>query len=320
MTYSFRADIWSRGSTIVVASATGSQDYWRLEMEEHRSTTTFDTLLYHPQRTCYRVARMSFKRTAQGSPYPLVHVFSLPDVFCPVQFGGQEDQEDQEEQEGLAHDLARSLAKQRPLAAEFLTEEVEDKERRMYHRWMAAWHERSPRAPKATRTRFEMMEILRKHCQNGRRLFGQVQGDDNNRYDRDYYYSRGGGGGAGGGREGYNSIPHVGSDGHYHHNSHSRENKEGGGLYYGAAFFSPLFEMQGRMERAGEDSTRKGAVPQSLSGLGQLAVDGDQLQRKEEHRQSWEYGYGQKRDSPMMHNILAGTKLGRRRRRRQKWR
>ncbi|KAF9093687.1 hypothetical protein BGX23_003029 [Mortierella sp. AD031] len=127
-----------------------------------------------------------FQTTAQGSPYPLVHLFSLPDVFCPVQFGGQEKQE--QDQDGLAHVLARLLARQRPQAAEFLTDPVEDKERRMYHRWMAAWHERSPRAPRATRTRYEMMKILRQHSQEGRRLSGH--GDNSNEDHIDYYGHR----------------------------------------------------------------------------------------------------------------------------------
>ncbi|OAQ27167.1 hypothetical protein K457DRAFT_21390 [Linnemannia elongata AG-77] len=230
-----------------------------------------------------------FQTTAQGSSYPLVHLFSLPDVFCPVQFGGQEEQEEQEEQEGLAHVLARSLAKRRPLAAEFLTEEVEDKERRMYHRWMAVWHERSPRAPKATRTRFEMVKILRKHCQNGRRLFGQVQGDDNNRYDRDYYYSRGGG------REGYNSIPHVGSRRPLPPRQPQPENKEG-------ADFTTVPPSSARCSRCRDEWNEQERTRQEKEQFhkacqvwDKLAVDGDHLHRKEEHRQSWEYGYGQKR-------------------------
>ncbi|KAF9129070.1 hypothetical protein BGW39_004497 [Mortierella sp. 14UC] len=139
-----------------------------------------------------------FQTLAQGSPYPIVHLFSLPDVLCPVQFGGQEEGGEESVLHGFSHVLVRTLAKHRPLAAEFLTEEVEDKERRMYHRWMAAWHERSPRAPKATRMRFEMMMLLRQHSQEGRRLFASVndQGNGTNRYrgDGDYCYGQGGGG------------------------------------------------------------------------------------------------------------------------------
>ncbi|KAG9071247.1 hypothetical protein KI688_008793 [Linnemannia hyalina] len=220
-----------------------------------------------------------FQTTAQGSPYPLVHLFSLPDVFCPVQFGGQEEQVEEEEQVGLAHALARLLAKQRPLAAEFLTEEVEDKERRMYHRWMATWHERSPRAPKATRTRFEMMKILREHCQHGRRLFGQVQGDDNNRDDQDYYYGREGG------REGSNSIPRR----------QQPENKEG-------ADFTTALPSSARCSRCRDEWNEQERTRQEKEQFhkacqvwDKLAADSDQLQRKEGERQRWEYGYGQKR-------------------------
>lgn len=163
-----------------------------------------------------------FQTTAQRSSYPLVHLFSLPDVFCPVQFGGQEQvEEEKKAQEGLAHVLARSLAKQRPLAAEFLTEEVENKEQRMYHRWMAAWHERSPRAPKATRMRYDMMKILRQHVLEGSmRLFGQAQGDDD-RGDRQYYYDQGDGGRR---EEWQGSIPQTGSSSPL---QQQPENKEG---------------------------------------------------------------------------------------------
>ena len=72
------------------------------------------TLFVPPPKDLLPRSTNVFQTTAQGSPYPLVHLFSLPDVFCPVQFGGQEEQEEEEEQKGLAHVLARSLAKQRP--------------------------------------------------------------------------------------------------------------------------------------------------------------------------------------------------------------
>ncbi|KAF9539024.1 hypothetical protein EC957_005853 [Mortierella hygrophila] len=234
-----------------------------------------------PQKDLLPRSTNVFQTAAQGSPYPLVHLFSLPDVFCPVQFGGQEEQEEEKEQEGLAHALARLLAKQRPLAAEFLTEEVEDKERRMYHRWMATWHERSPRAPQATRTRFEMMKILREHCQHGRRLFGQVQGDDNNRDDQDYYYCRG----EGGGREESNSIPRQ----------QQPENKEG-------ADFTTALPSSARCSRCRDEWNEQERTRQEKEQFHKacqvwdmLAADSDQLQRKEGERQRWEYGYGQKR-------------------------
>ncbi|KAG0274875.1 hypothetical protein BGZ95_009396 [Linnemannia exigua] len=137
------------------------------------------SLLPHPKELLPSSSNV-FQTAAQGSPYPLVHLFSLPDVFCPVQFGGQEEGGEERIREGLSHVFVRTLTKHRPLAAEFLTEEVEDKERRMYHRWMAAWHEHSPRAPKATKTRYEMMKLLRQHYQEGRRLFSgmNTRGDD----------------------------------------------------------------------------------------------------------------------------------------------
>ncbi|KAF9903804.1 hypothetical protein EC991_003362 [Linnemannia zychae] len=121
-----------------------------------------------------------FQTAAQGSPYPLIHLFSLPDVFCPVQFGGIEEGGEESVQHGLSHVLVRTLAKHQPLVAELLTEEVEVKEQRIYHRWMAAWHERSPKAPKATRVRYETMKLLRQHSQNGGRLFAgvNIQGKD----------------------------------------------------------------------------------------------------------------------------------------------
>lgn len=233
-----------------------------------------------------------FQTTAQESPYPLVHLFSLPDVFCPVQFGGQEEQEKEDEQGGLAHVLARSLAKHRPLAAEFLTEEVEDKERRMYHWWMAAWHERSPRAPKATRRRFEMVKILREHCQHGRRLFEQVQCDDNNSDDRDHYYGRGG---RGGGREGNNSILQVRSRRPLPPRQQQPENKEGADFTMAPPSSARCSRCRDEWNEQERTRQEKEQFHKACQVWDRLAVDGDLLQRKEGQRQRWEYGYGQNR-------------------------
>ncbi|KAF9141262.1 hypothetical protein BG015_001353 [Linnemannia schmuckeri] len=236
-----------------------------------------------------------FQTMAKGSLYPLVHLFSLPDVFCPVQFGGQE--EEKEEQEGLAHVLARSLAKQRPLAAEFLTEEVEDKERRMYHRWMAAWHERSSRAPKATRTRYEMMKILREHYQEGRGLFDNAQGNDDNncRGGRDYYYDQVGGRGRGRENERDNSIPQARS--RQLPPQQQPENKERADFTTApsSARCSRCRDEWNEQERTRQEKEQFHEACQVWDKL--EVVDDDHLQRRDgqQQRQRQEYGYGQKR-------------------------
>ncbi|KAG0050843.1 hypothetical protein BGZ83_004400 [Gryganskiella cystojenkinii] len=76
---------------------------------------------------------------ARSSSYPLVHLFSLPDIFCPVSLGGQDDSE---ESEGFAHKFVLLLAEHSTEAAEFLTDDVKVKEQKLYHRWMAEWHGR----------------------------------------------------------------------------------------------------------------------------------------------------------------------------------
>ncbi|KAF9280027.1 hypothetical protein BGZ68_007548 [Mortierella alpina] len=101
---------------------------------------------------------------ARGSTYPLVHLFSLPDIFCPVELGGQCVVKHLDSG-GLAGEFVRLLGRHSLAAGEFLTDSLPDKERTLYHRWMAAWHERCPLAPKATRIRFELMRMVRKrHC------------------------------------------------------------------------------------------------------------------------------------------------------------
>ena len=115
------------------------------------------------------------QKLARPSSYPLVHLLSLPDVFCPVEFGGQDgsaaaevDREKaSQEQQGQLFDFARLLAQQCPRAAELLTMSVADKERALYHRWMAAWHERSPHAPKSTRARFDIIRASRRYDEFG---------------------------------------------------------------------------------------------------------------------------------------------------------
>ncbi|KAF9921901.1 hypothetical protein FBU30_008022, partial [Linnemannia zychae] len=143
--------------------------------------------LFMPHSKHHPKSSNVFQAMAQNSPYPLIHLFSLPDILCPVQFGGQGHEK--ENQEGNAKILACTLAKHRPLAAEFFTDELVDKEKKMYHRWMAAWHEHSPQAPKAARTRYEMIKILRRHCHDGKRLSMNITQDMTGHKDiKSFYY------------------------------------------------------------------------------------------------------------------------------------
>ncbi|KAF9575969.1 hypothetical protein EC968_000932 [Mortierella alpina] len=96
---------------------------------------------------------------ARESAYPLVHLFSLPDIFCPVELGGQCLVTDLDSG-GTAGEFVRLLGSHSLAAAEFMTDTFPDKERALYHRWMAAWHERSPLAPKASKVRFELMRMV----------------------------------------------------------------------------------------------------------------------------------------------------------------
>ncbi|CAO3571753.1 unnamed protein product [Mortierella alpina] len=96
---------------------------------------------------------------ARGSAYPLMHLFSVPDIFCPVELGGQCTVQ-QLHSGGIAGEFVRLLGRYSPEAGEFMTDTLQDKERALYHRWMAAWHERSPLAPKASKVRFELMRMV----------------------------------------------------------------------------------------------------------------------------------------------------------------
>ncbi|KAF9914308.1 hypothetical protein BX616_008563, partial [Lobosporangium transversale] len=108
---------------------------------------------------------------ARSSNYPLMHLLSLPDTFCPEKFGGRDKRHGEaDSSEGsndhnysLAYAFTRLLAHSNPQASEFLTLPLHDKELVMYHRWMAAWHEHSAQIlSKAIRTRFEAMRALKK--------------------------------------------------------------------------------------------------------------------------------------------------------------
>ncbi|KAI7816701.1 hypothetical protein BC939DRAFT_481781 [Gamsiella multidivaricata] len=90
-----------------------------------------------------------FQTRARSSSYPLVHLLTLPDVFCSTEFGGQDDGPKRAvvdlEQEadrsgpwrGLAYDMRLCLTRHDPKAGQFLALSLEDKERVLYHRWMS---------------------------------------------------------------------------------------------------------------------------------------------------------------------------------------
>ncbi|KAF9980598.1 hypothetical protein BGZ75_008260 [Mortierella antarctica] len=99
---------------------------------------------------------------ARESAYPLVHLFSLPDIFCPVELGGQCSVKNLDSG-GIAGEFVQMLGHHSLGAGEFMTDTLPDKERVLYHRWMAAWHERSPLAPKASKMRFELMRMVSRH-------------------------------------------------------------------------------------------------------------------------------------------------------------
>jgi len=90
-----------------------------------------------------------YQSVARSSAYPLIHLFSLPDVFCPSELGGQGASEDEQ---GLAHTFVSLLAEQSMEAADFLTDDVQVKERKLYHRWMAEWHGRFVQGPRWRKT------------------------------------------------------------------------------------------------------------------------------------------------------------------------
>lgn len=82
---------------------------------------------------------------ARLSSYPLVHLFTPPDILCinSVQENWQ--------------NLARRVARHSIAAAEFMMDPQSTKERKLYHRWMAAWHARSFHSPTETLARFELL-------------------------------------------------------------------------------------------------------------------------------------------------------------------
>ncbi|KAF9187345.1 hypothetical protein BGZ50_001987 [Haplosporangium sp. Z 11] len=157
-----------------------------------------------PQGALPRSTNM-LQSSVRSSMFPLVHLFSLPDVFCPVEFGGQDRScpERSNESNCLAYDMACLLAKHNPQASEFLTDVVSEKARTLYHKWMAAWHERSHCAPAAARTRFELVRAIRRHRieERKRRIHGinreeidynvqPEQSDDNNHHYRSVILGR----------------------------------------------------------------------------------------------------------------------------------
>ncbi|KAI1311879.1 hypothetical protein EDD11_003317 [Mortierella claussenii] len=91
----------------------------------------------------------AYQVMAQPSNYPLIHLFTLPDVFCPTEFGGQDASSSVEmtmdtastQYCGLAYNFTRLLMQHSPGAADFLTSTVRNKELRLYHRWLKSWHE-----------------------------------------------------------------------------------------------------------------------------------------------------------------------------------
>ncbi|KAG0213776.1 hypothetical protein BGX31_001214 [Mortierella sp. GBA43] len=112
-----------------------------------------------------------FQLEARSSSYPLVHLLSLPDVICASEFGGDDDSRTGLDREkapmhrmrGLACDYVRQLGQVCQDAAKILRLPVKDKERTLYHRWMAGWHERCPHAPKKTKARFDMIRAARQY-------------------------------------------------------------------------------------------------------------------------------------------------------------
>ncbi|KAG0207010.1 hypothetical protein BGX28_001660 [Mortierella sp. GBA30] len=109
--------------------------------------------------------------------------FEFGGQYHPNKGTGQPPQEQEQEQEQqhevrhLASDFVHLLGRQSREAAEFMTDPLVDKERTLYHRWMAAWHERSPHAPKGARTRFELLRVL-----------GQLRTEENRRQQEGAYY------------------------------------------------------------------------------------------------------------------------------------
>ncbi|KAF9389939.1 hypothetical protein CPC16_005463 [Podila verticillata] len=83
---------------------------------------------------------------ARLSSYPLVHLFTPPDILCIN--SAQENWQN----------LARRVARHSTAAAEFMMDLQSTKERKLYHRWMAAWHARSSHSPTETLARFELRQ------------------------------------------------------------------------------------------------------------------------------------------------------------------
>ncbi|KAF9325448.1 hypothetical protein BG006_011078 [Podila minutissima] len=83
---------------------------------------------------------------ARLSSYPLVQLFTPPDILCidSVRENWQS--------------LARGVARHSTTAAEFMMDSLSTKERKLYHRWMAAWHARSSHSPTETLWRFELLQ------------------------------------------------------------------------------------------------------------------------------------------------------------------
>ncbi|KAG0036401.1 hypothetical protein BGZ82_004271 [Podila clonocystis] len=86
---------------------------------------------------------------ARLSSYPLVHMFTPPDFLCI-----DSDRENWQ-------NLAQQVAQHSTIAAEFMMDPQSTKERKLYHRWMAAWHARSSHSPAETLSRFELLQQSR---------------------------------------------------------------------------------------------------------------------------------------------------------------
>ncbi|KAG0302334.1 hypothetical protein BGZ98_007602 [Dissophora globulifera] len=127
----------------------------------------FAPVMAAPESSATYVPRScnTFQVAARASPYPLIHLFSFPDISIPPKLGDEEISTEGQASKtcGLANSLAQLLALKSPRVAEFLTCTLAEKEIILYHRWMAAWHERSPFAPEATRRRLDILVAARRY-------------------------------------------------------------------------------------------------------------------------------------------------------------
>ncbi|KAF9412995.1 hypothetical protein BGZ94_000866 [Podila epigama] len=86
---------------------------------------------------------------AAFSAYPLIHLFTPPRMFCPSA-GHRFLREEW-------YQLVEHVSRISTSAAQFMLDPPNIKECKLYHRWMAAWHARSPKAPLETVARMEFL-------------------------------------------------------------------------------------------------------------------------------------------------------------------